>query len=153
MDHIKCYENFQEIETLDSRIRSEIESILENLDINLNIDEWGFFPNSNQTYDVGVQYHSTVIITLTRDNLVRKILEELRYIILGIEGIDGVKLANATWNFTNILRRSDHPDYMTQLDILETPNRFGKTYWVSSIQIHILYDLPLNRGAVGKNRR
>ena len=79
MDHIKCYENFSPLDL--NQIKIEIESILENLDINLNIDEWKFFPNSYMIKS-GVQYNSTVVINLAQNNPVRKILEELKWIIL-----------------------------------------------------------------------
>ncbi len=141
MNHIKYYENFfQGLETPElGRIKSEIESIMENIDIDLNIEDWKFTPKISRFSKMSV-----VEINLVNDNSTKKILEEIRYIKLEIERIEGVGST-----YTNIIISqndnptlrsiaiSDGPNYITQLDNL------NQKTWIQCILIHILFNSKL----------
>lgn len=154
--------------------KSQIESILENLDLDLNIDNWEFIPNS----DLYNGLVSIIDIDLINNNPIRNILKEVEYIREGLREIKGIRYSYAfirtklhnriptntkeidprllgrirqaeqerlTNQHINILTGGNYPieekvefwDYISQLDFLEVPDKWGATYWVSSIQIQI----------------
>ena len=144
MDHIKYYENFYPQRAWPrDRIKTEIESILENIDINLNIDEWKFIDRPST-------HASIVNIDLVNNNPVRKILEEIKYIRTGIELIDGVKEVHVYIRSAESISNhflggyiyinnylDNHSNYITQLDYL---NNSENSYWVKNIHINIIRD-------------